>query len=163
MVALETSIRIQAPLARCFDLARSVEVHLLSNVHSGEAAIAAGGVTRGVIELDQQVTWRARHLGFRFHLTTRIMACDCPLYFQDSMTSGPFAAMSHDHYFHPLSGGITEMRDVLTFAAPLGPLGRIAEALVLRRYMRRLLMERNETIRQVAESNDWRKYLPGTI
>ena len=31
---------IRAPIERCFDLARSVEVHLAGNVHWGEAAVA---------------------------------------------------------------------------------------------------------------------------
>jgi hypothetical protein len=44
------------------------------------------------------------------------------------------------------------MRDVFCFAAPLGSLGRLAERVVLRRYMQALLGERNAVIRQIAES-----------
>jgi hypothetical protein len=61
MIRIEETTIIDAPIERCFDLSRSVEVHLLSNVHSGEQAIAAGGVTSGLVGLGQQVTWRARH------------------------------------------------------------------------------------------------------
>ena len=43
MVRLEEITTILAPVQRCFDLARSVEVHLDSNVHFGEQAIASGG------------------------------------------------------------------------------------------------------------------------
>ena len=63
MEKLEEAIVIHAPAERCFDLARSVEVHLAGNVHWGEAAIAAGGVTSGLIGLGQRVTWRAKHFG----------------------------------------------------------------------------------------------------
>ena len=52
------------------------------------------------------------------------------------------------------------MRDIVTFAAPLPPLGRVAEAMFLGRYMRQLLRERNEVIRQVAESDEWQRYIP---
>jgi hypothetical protein len=38
MVILRTLTRIQAPLERVFDLSRSVEVHVLGNVHFGEQA-----------------------------------------------------------------------------------------------------------------------------
>ena len=49
---------------------------------------------------------------------------------------------------------------VIPFAAPLPVLGRLAEVAVLRRYMRALLRERNRAIKAIAESADWRRYLP---
>jgi hypothetical protein len=57
------------------------------------------------------------------------------------------------------------MRDTLRFAAPLGPLGWLAETLVLRRYLTGFLKERNHLIKTVAESpdNQWSNYLPPEI
>ncbi len=49
MVTLEAITLIDAPIERCFDLARSVEVHLAGNVHFGEQAVALEGITRGLI------------------------------------------------------------------------------------------------------------------
>jgi ligand-binding SRPBCC domain-containing protein len=112
--------------------------------------------------MGQRVTWRARHFGVRQRLTSEITAMDAPNYFQDTMVSGAFRSMQHDHYFRTLEGGGTEMRDVFCFAAPLGVLGRVAEVLVLRRYMAALLHERNEVVKRVAESEDWRRYIPGS-
>jgi hypothetical protein len=68
--------------------------------------------------------------------------------------------MNHEHFFRSLSADETEMRDVFCFAAPLGILGRLAESAVLRRYMRKLLCERNAVIREIAESPAWWKYVP---
>src|SRR5579862_6633537 len=127
MVKLEEVTVIRAPIERCFDLARSVEVHLAGNVHWGEAALAIGGVTSGLIGLGQRVTWRARHFGAWHRLTSEITAMDRPTYFRDTMIRGAFRWMQHDHYFRPLPSGETEMRDVFCFAAPLGILGRVAE------------------------------------
>ena len=45
------------------------------------------------------------------------------------------------------------MMDIFTFRAPLGPLGRLAEALVLTRYMKGLLLTRNRYVKQLAEAN----------
>jgi len=160
MVELVETLVIQAPAARCFDLARSVEVHLAGNVHWGEAAIAAGGVTSGLVEMGQRVTWRARHFGIWQSLTSEITAMDRPRYFQDTMLDGAFRFMRHDHFFRPLPAGETEMKDVFCFSAPLAILGRVAEIAVLRRYMHALLRERNAVIKAVAESPDWRKYVP---
>lgn len=151
MVTLKTTLRINAPIERCFDLARSVEVHLAGNRHWGEEAVALGGVTTGLMGLGDRVTWRARHFGVRLRLTSEITAFDRPRYFQDRMVRGAFAFMEHDHYFTAAGDGATEMRDVFRFAAPLGWIGRIVEIAVLRRYMARLLDERNAVIREVAE------------
>ena len=160
MVRLEELTVIGAPIERCFDLARSVEVHLAGNVHSGELAVAIAGVTCGLIGLGQRVTWRAKHLGVWQKLTSEITAMDRPTYFQDTMIRGAFRSMSHDHFFRPLLQDETEMRDVFCFAAPLGILGRLAEFAVLRRYMQALLRERNAVIKEIAESPAWRRYLP---
>ena len=157
MIELHDIVVIQAPLARCFDLARSIEVHLLGNTHWGEQATA--GTRTGLIGMGEQVTWRARHFGVSQELTSAITAFDPPTYFQDTMLRGAFRSMQHDHHFRTLDDGSTEMRDDFRFSAPLGPLGWIAERLVLARYMRNLLAERNAIIKQVAESDDWKGYL----
>ena len=54
------------------------------------------------------------------------------------------------------------MRDVFRFAAPIPLLGLIAEKVVLRSYMQKLLHERNAVIQQIAESpdNTWQQCLP---
>jgi ligand-binding SRPBCC domain-containing protein len=160
MVTLEEVTCIHAPIARVFDLARSVEVHVLGNVHFNEQAIAQSGITSGLLALGDVVTWQARHFGIRQHLTSAITRFDPPHAFQDTMLHGAFAHMQHDHFFCALPGGITEMRDIFRFAAPIPLLGLIAESLVLRNYMSNLLRERNEVIRQVAESDRWQLYIP---
>src|SRR5882757_3748510 len=118
MVRLEEVTVIAAPIQRCFDLARSVEVHVLGNVHWGEEAVALGGVTSGLIGLGERVTWRARHFGVLQELTSEITAMDGPAldgpalgtagYFQDTMVRGAFRSMQHDHFFRTLEDGRTE-------------------------------------------------------
>jgi ligand-binding SRPBCC domain-containing protein len=159
MITLEDLTIIRAPVERCFDLARSVEVHLAGNVHSGESAVAMAGVTTGLLGMAQRVTWRAKHFGVWHNLTSVITAMDRPAYFQDTMIQGIFRFMKHDHFFRPLSREETEMRDVFSFAAPLPVLGRLAEIAWLRRYMQALLRERNAVVKEIAESSKWREYL----
>jgi ligand-binding SRPBCC domain-containing protein len=159
MATLVTVTSIQAPIQRCFDLARSVEVRLKGNVHFGEQVLAAGGVTSGLLGLGEQVTWRARHFRVRQRLTSQITAFESPHYFQDTMLQGAFHSMQHDHYFRSISAEEMEMKDVFRFAAPVPVLGRVVEWLVLKRYMRKLLDERNAVVKQVAESGEWREYL----
>ncbi len=157
---LEALTVIDAPIERCFDLARSVEVHLAGNVHSGETAVATAGVTSGLIGMGQRVTWRAKHFGVWQTLKSEITAMDRPAYFQDRMIRGAFRSMEHDHYFRSLSPDETEMKDVFCFEAPLWVLGRLVEMAFLGRYMEGLLHERNAVIKQIAESSEWQRYLP---
>ena len=152
MARIELTTLIDAPLERCFDLARSVDVHTRSTASTGEAAI--GGKTSGLLDLDDEVTWRARHFGLWQTHTSRITVFDRPGHFRDSMTRGAFRSFEHDHYFAAMKDGRTEMRDVLEFSAPLGPLGRLAERAILTRYLLGFLKERNRLLKEIAESNE---------
>ncbi len=67
------------------------------------------------------------------------------------MVEGIFQEMTHLHEFVPQPPG-TLMIDLFTFRAPLGILGRVAEVLVLTRYMKGLLLRRNRYLKQVAEA-----------
>ena len=148
MTRIELATEIGAPREVCFDLARDLDLHVRTMSHSGEQAVS--GRTTGLIGLGEEVTWRARHFGVRHHHTSRITAFDRPSYFRDSMVAGRFKAFEHDHIFDILDGG-TRIRDVLRFESPLGILGRCIDWLVLGRYLRRLLEERNRVIRAEAE------------
>ncbi len=156
MPRIDLSIYIAAPRERCFDLARSIELHMRTTSSTGERAV--GGRTSGLLDMGDQVTWRARHFGVWQTLSGRISAFDRPVHFRDTMIRGAFARFDHDHFFEDAGGG-TVMRDVFDYAAPLGPLGRIAERIFLTAYMRRLLETRNRELKSVAESNDWMQYL----
>jgi len=160
MIRLEETTTINAPIERCFDLSRSVEVHLCANVHCGEQAVAAGGVTSGLVGLSQQVTWRAKHFGVWQNLTSQTTALESPSYFQVTMIRGIFRSMQAEHLFRILPSSATEMKDIFSIAAPVPLLGWLAETLFLRRYMLALLRERNAVIKRIAESpSDWQQYL----
>ena len=78
----------------------------------------------------------------------------------DAMVKGAFKSFEHDHLFNAVEGG-TEMVDVMRICAPLGPLGWIAERLFLGAYMRRFIVKRAEILKQLAEGEEWRKFVPG--
>jgi len=160
MIHFEEITLIDAPVGRVFDLSRSIEVHLLGNVHCNEQALALGGVTTGLVDLGQQVTWRAKHFGLWHNLTSKATAVEPPAYFQVTMVKGIFRSMQADHLFRSLPSGVTEMKDIFAIAAPIPILGPIAEALFLRRYMMALNRERNAVIKRLAESDAWQHYLP---
>jgi len=125
LIQLET--KIAAPPERCFLLSLNIDLHKESTAQTSERAIA--GVTHGLIGPDEKVTWEGRHFGFRLTHETLISQYDRPHHFQDIMLRGMFKLFEHDHTFDQLPDGSTLMTDELRFAAPLGPLGRIAERL----------------------------------
>lgn len=156
MPIIELTSLVEAPVERVFDLARSIDLHVKTAGKTGERAVA--GVTTGLIGPGQQVTWRARHFGVWQTLTVQVTAFDSPRSFTDAMVRGAFRCMEHHHSFEPAGTG-TIMRDVFRFESPLGILGRIADSLVLRRYMIAFLLERNRILKRVAESTEWSQYL----
>ena len=156
MATIRVVTEVAAPAEVCFDLARSIDLHVVTTGDSGERAVA--GVTHGLIGMGEEVTWSAKHFGVRQRLTSRITAFERPRRFRDSLVRGAFARFDHDHIFEPTETG-TRMIDVFDYNAPLGPLGRFAEALFLDRYMRRLLVGRGAGVKRVAESGDWQRYL----
>ena len=53
----------------------------------------------------------------------------------------------------------TLMIDRFEFKSPMGIIGRFVNAVILKKYMRNLLIKRNETIREFAESDKWREII----
>ncbi|MCJ8208748.1 SRPBCC family protein [Mucilaginibacter sp. RS28] len=141
---------INAPVVVCFNLSRSIDLHQVSTAHTQEKVIA--GVTQGLIGLGETVTWRAKHFGIWLNLTSKITAFIPPTSFTDEMTAGPFAMMKHQHIFEGQENG-TLMTDIFVFRSPLGLLGKLVDTLILKQYMRKLLVKRNGVIKMYAEEN----------
>jgi len=148
--------QIHAPIGRVFDLSRSIDLHMESTAKTGERAVAER--TSGLLELGEEVTWRAKHFGVWQHLTSKMLALDYPTHFRDVMVKGAFKSFQHDHYFTEIDG-ITHVEDRFDFKSPLAILGKVANQLFLTTYMKRLLIERNQVIKRVAENEEWKLYL----
>lgn len=142
--------KIDAPIEICFDLSRSIDLHIHSSSHTQERAV--DGVVSGLISANEYVTWQARHFGICLSLTSTITAFNRPLHFRDSMKSGPFKRLDHDHFFE-FTDGMTVMRDEFDFNSPFGPIGHLVDALFLKKYLTEFLIKRNESIKLAAETN----------
>jgi ligand-binding SRPBCC domain-containing protein len=146
-IRLETVIA--APVGDCFGLSLSVDAHAASMQASKERAI--GGVTSGVMRLGDSVTWRARHFGVVFQMTSAITEYQPPSRFVDEQQHGPFRRWRHEHTFAPLANGQTRMIDIVHFQSPFGLLGYLADGLVLGHYMPCLLRQRNAWLKATLE------------
>ena len=126
MPTIHIQTQINASRKMVFDLSRSIDVHKLSTAHTNETAIA--GVTSGLINLNETVTWRAKHFGIYHKLTSKITEFDSQYYFADEMIKGIFKRFKHQHYFEDHQGG-TLMTDLFEYRSPLKILGKLADKL----------------------------------
>ena len=130
--------RTAVPVEQLFDVSLSIDEHVASMDQSDEKAI--GGVTAGAIGLGETVTWRARHFGIWFTMTSQITSLERPDRFVDEQVRGPFHSFRHEHSF-TRDGESTVMVDTLTIGSPI--CGRLAERVILVPYLRRLIRQRN--------------------
>ncbi len=157
MPLIEQIYRIKADIDIVFDLARSIDLHQISTAHTKEKAIA--GKTSGLLELHEQVTWRAKHFGIYQNLTSEMRELKKPNYFVDEMVAGAFQSFRHEHWFES-SQGVTVMTDRFDYRAPLGILGKCADYVFLKKYMETFLNQRNLVVKEFAESGRWKEVLP---
>ena len=156
MPIIELKTIIYADRQIVFDLSRSIDLHKISTAHTNETAIA--GKTSGLIGLHESVTWRAKHFGIYQNLTSRITEFDPPNYFADEMVRGAFRRFKHEHHFTEVSEG-TVMTDIFDYQSPMWIFGILGDKLFLKKYMTKLLRERNRVVKLFAESGKWREVL----
>lgn len=140
---------IKADIHNVFDLARDIDLHQKSTFKTGEKAIA--GKISGLIEKDETVTWRAKHLGIYQTHTSKIISMEKPYQFTDIMLNGTFKSLKHQHIFKQESEN-TIMTDILEFESPFGIIGKLFNHFFLKNYLKNLLLEQNKLIKTTAEN-----------
>jgi ligand-binding SRPBCC domain-containing protein len=63
--------------------------------------------------------------------------------------SGPFAAWKHEHEFEAVDSKTTRVVDRVTYRPPLGPLGFLADWLLIRWQVHSMLRYRSNALRKV--------------
>ena len=79
------------------------------------------------------IEYRLKLRGVPLRWRTQIAVWDPPHRFVDVQLSGPYRLWHHTHDFEPDGDNGTVMRDTVRYAIPFGPVGRLAQALVVRR------------------------------
>jgi len=156
MSTIHLTTFIAAPADRVFDLSRSVSLHKISMDHTGEQAV--GGITSGLINKDDTVTWKGKHLFKVRFFTSKIMEMKPFEKFTDKMIKGDFIFFEHQHFFKPAQNG-TIVIDIVNYQTPYSWLGELLNKFYLNSYLEKLITHRNEVIRQYAESDKWHALL----
>ncbi|MGH2667182.1 SRPBCC family protein [Flavobacterium sp.] len=148
MTRIQLVTIIKTPKQIIFDASRNIDIHQQSAGKSNEKAIA--GVTSGLINLNETVTWRGKHFGIYLTHKSRMTSMDFYDYFVDEMEEGKFRYFKHEHFFSE-EKGITLMTDQLEYETPFGIIGRIFDFLFLKAHLQNFIIERNKVLKDVSE------------
>lgn len=148
MTTIKLTTIINAPIQIVFDLSRNIDVHKQSTAKSRETAIA--GVTSGVINKGETVTWRGKHFGVYLTHKSVISEMKIPSYFVDEMLEGKFKSFRHEHIFSEKNEK-TIMLDTIKYETPFGIFGKLFDTIVLKNHLQKFISERNEYIKYLSE------------
>lgn len=98
-----------------------------------------------VVRLDTRISYRLRLHGIPLGWESRISEFTDGESFADEMLSGPYRRWYHRHLFREVRDGV-EMQDIVEYALPFGPLGRLMNALTVRRRLEAIFEHRAERI-----------------
>jgi len=149
MTTIHLTTIIQASIQTVFDTSRNIDIHQQSASKTNEVAIA--GVTSGLINLNETVTWRGKHFGFYLTHKSRITAMIFYDYFVDEIEEGKFKAFKHEHFFEE-KNGVTIMTDKLQYETPFSIYGKLFDYLFLKKHLTTFLLERNNALKKVCET-----------
>ncbi len=155
MFTLRDSIVVRAPIDRCFLLSTSLAI-----VEKELGMHPVRGRTSGLVTGGDTVRWEGRQLGLPQYHESLISRFEPFRFFQDTMIAGRFASFQHDHAFSGNADGTVTLADELRFSMPFGPAGRLVGRLVMVPHIRGLLRRRFRLLKRIAETEEWRGYLP---
>jgi len=87
-------------------------------------------------------------LGIPMRWTTEITHVEHHSYFVDEQRFGPYAMWHHEHFFKAVEGGV-EVRDLLHYAMPFGPIGNIANSLFVTKKVKNIFEFRSGRMKEL--------------
>lgn len=148
MERIEQRIVIAAPIERVFHFHDDTRNLLRITPPSIKVSIE----TMGKPGLGYEVVLKVRQFGiFTMRWKVRITEYVPPTLMSDEQVSGPFAYWKQTRRLREVDGG-TELTDIVEYRPPFGVLGRIANALVIRRQVLEMFAYRQATTKRLLES-----------
>ncbi len=111
-------------------------------------ALRMGIITPGPLVMKEGALFdyviRMRGLPMRW--TTLITVYEPPFKFVDVQLKGPYSFWHHTHTFESTESGGTRIGDVVRYGMPMGPLGEVAHALLVKRDLAQIFAFRKKLI-----------------
>jgi ligand-binding SRPBCC domain-containing protein len=141
---LERRQQIDLPIDRAF--AFYGDAHNLERITPpllGFEVTTPGPIEMGVGTL---IEYRLRLHRVPINWRTRIEAWEPPRRFVDAQVKGPYSLWEHAHTFEEDGAEATIIRDRVRYAIPLGPLGELADRLLVRRDLKQIFDYRRDAV-----------------
>jgi ligand-binding SRPBCC domain-containing protein len=147
---IECSCTIDAPIERVFAFHLDTR-HAAQIAPRGQRVLSVEGTFP--LRLDSEVRLRVRQLPSPWAQTwlVRVVRLEDPALIVDELLRGPFPAWRHEHRFAELADGRTRLTDHVEYRLPAGALGRMANAIVVRRLLLGTFRSRQERTRALLE------------
>jgi ligand-binding SRPBCC domain-containing protein len=143
---LESQHAVKAPLA---------EVFLFFEAPENLAKLTPPSMGFRILRIENlpmragtQIEYEIRPFGVPQRWETEIVEYEPGRRFVDLQTRGPYRYWRHEHSFDEIDG-VTVMNDRVEYQLPLGPIGRLANALVVRRELQRIFDYREQAIDEI--------------
>jgi len=141
---LERRQRIELPVEEAFAFygdARNLE--LITPPWLGFEVTTPAPIEMGVGTL---IEYRLRLHRVPVRWRTRIEVWDPPHRFVDAQIKGPYSLWEHTHSFEADGPGATIIEDRVRYSIPFGPLGNLADRLLVRRDLRQIFDYRRDAV-----------------
>ncbi|MBU3679128.1 MAG: SRPBCC family protein [Candidatus Kapabacteria bacterium] len=148
MERIERTVAINAPIEKVFhfhDDTKNLLKITPPNIHVTIETMGQPG-------LGYEVTLKIRQfLVFVMRWKVKITAYQPPRLMVDEQIRGPFKFWKQTRLINEVNG-VTELTDIVEYEAPFGILGRIANALLIRRQVEQMFTYRQATTKRLLES-----------
>jgi ligand-binding SRPBCC domain-containing protein len=148
MERIEQTVQINAPIEKVFHFHDDTRNLLRITPPDVKVSIE----TVGSPGLGYEVTLKVRQFMLfvmRWHV--KITVYEPPVLMVDEQLSGPFRTWKQTRRLRQVDGG-TELTDIVEYEAPFGLLGRIVNALMIRRQIEKMFTYRQATTKKLLES-----------
>ena len=148
MTTIKITTNYFAPIETIFNTNRNIDIHQQSASKTKEIAIA--GITSGLINKKETVTWKGKHFGVYLTHQSLISEMIFPTYFVDEQLKGKFKSFKHQHFFEQKENYV-EVTDILEYETPFGIFGQLFDKLLLKKHLRNFIIHRNTVLKNLAE------------
>jgi ligand-binding SRPBCC domain-containing protein len=153
MTIIKINTNYYAPIEKVFDTNRNIDIHQQSASKTKEVAIA--GITTGIINKNETVTWKGKHFGVFLTHQSVISEMIFPTYFVDEQLKGNFKSFKHQHFFEQKENYV-EVTDILEYETPFGILGKLFDRLMLKKHLTNFIIHRNSVLKNLTEKQAFR-------
>lgn len=148
MTTIKITTHYFASIETVFDTNRNIDIHQQSASKTKEVTIA--GITSGLINKNETVTWKGKHFGVYLTHQSLISEMDFPTYFVDEQLKGQFKNFKHQHFFEQKENYV-EVTDLLEYETPFGIFGQLFDKLLLKKHLTNFIIHRNAVLKNLAE------------